>query len=143
MAKDGTRSQPLIRRSDVVSRIDDACRQAVAGKLAVRQLARWAEGFGLGETDFRLLWTLFADGDCGAAAPDQAELAARLAVSAAQVSGGVERLRVRQLIEPGASPGDRRRQVWRLAGPGRLLVAEIIAAIEAAPRAGASAGEAA
>ena len=38
------------------------CEQAVAGKLAVRQLAAWARPFGVAETEFRLLWLLVQRG---------------------------------------------------------------------------------
>jgi DNA-binding MarR family transcriptional regulator len=118
-----------------------ACRLAVAGKLAARDLTAWVAGFDVSETEFRLLWLLSSamHADCKAPAPapavDQAELASRLAVSAAQVSGVVERLRHAGLIEHGAGSGDRRRQFWQLAEAGRELVREIVAAVESLPTA--------
>ena len=130
---------------DAVTRIGQACRQAVAGKLAVRQLARWVDGFGVGETEFRLMWTLFPVEESPSPMPrcDQAELAERLAVSAAQVSCVVERLRGSQLLERDAAEGDRRRQVWRLTAAGLALVRKIVAAVDALPATGESGREAA
>ncbi len=125
-----------------VSRIETACRQAVAGKLAVRQLACWVDGLGVNETEFRLLWLLSFVAESPARRPeaefDQAELAVRLAVSAAQVSGVVERLRAAGFVERGADTGDRRRQLWQLAPAGRALVTSVIAAVDALPAPGAS-----
>ena len=121
-------------QAGAVTRIEAACRQAVAGKLAVRELARWVDGFGVSETEFRLLWQLFLAAESPSYRPgalfDQAELAVRLAVSPAQVSGVVERLRSLALLERDAQPGDRRRQLWRLAPAGRTLVLAVVAAVD-------------
>ena len=57
----------------------------------------------------------------------QKELAARLAASPAQVSGLVERLRRRGLLEGHRPDGDRRRQLWRLTSTGRARLREILA----------------
>lgn len=120
-----------------MTRIETACRLAVAGKLAARDLTAWVTGFDVSETEFRLLWLLSHASSADAKAPmpsvDQAELATRLAVSAAQVSGVVERLRHAALIEHAAGSGDRRRQFWQLAESGRDLVQAIIASVEALP----------
>jgi DNA-binding MarR family transcriptional regulator len=109
----------------------------------MRDLARWVEGFGVSETEFRLLWALHPA--CDAAqkiespmrrptpALAQTQLASRLAASAAQVSGVVERLRAAGLVEQDAQPGDRRRQMWQLAPAGRILVLAIIDAVETLP----------
>jgi DNA-binding MarR family transcriptional regulator len=137
-------------RRDARSRIADACRRAVRGKLAVRDLALWVDGFGVSETEFRLLWLLFNEAD-GAPAPprtvprefDQAELAARLAVSAAQVSASVERLHREARLERVSQVADRRRQLWRLSPSGRSLVLKVVAAVDALPPVGDAGMEAA
>ena len=137
-------------RRNARSRIADACRRAVSGKLAVRDLAQWVDGFGVSETEFRLLWLLFTEAD-GAPAPsrttplefDQAELAARLAVSAAQVSASVERLHRAAQLERVSQDADRRRQLWRLSPSGRSLVLKVVAAVDALPPVGDAGKEAA
>lgn len=135
---------------DARSRIEDACRRAVQGKLAVRDLAQWVDGFGVSEIEFRLLWLLFAAADgatstshASAGQFDQAELATRLAVSAAQVSACVERLHAGGSIERGPQDADRRRQLWRLSRAGRGLVLKVVAAVDALPPVGDSGKEAA
>jgi DNA-binding MarR family transcriptional regulator len=111
-------------------RIDDACRRIAAGRLAARELSGWTLDAGVSEAEFRLLWILFRD----SSAPDQAALAARLAVSPAQISGAVERLRTSSLIELSVDPGDRRRQLWRLAPAGAALVHQVLVRVAAAPK---------
>lgn len=120
-------------RPDASERIDAACRLAVAGKLAMRDIAGWVQGLGVSETEFRLLWLLLEHErgqQRGAGALDQAELAERLAVSAAQVSGVVERLRERELVDRVLDGGDRRRQMWRLAPAGAATVSAVVASVE-------------
>jgi DNA-binding MarR family transcriptional regulator len=132
VARSGHTAKRAGGRESAVRRITQTCRHAVAGKLASRQLAAWVDGFPVGESEFRLLWELHtACADAGMASFDQAELADRLAVSAAQVSGMVERLRRSQLIARPAVDGDRRRQYWRLTAAGDELVQRIIAAVDA------------
>jgi DNA-binding MarR family transcriptional regulator len=114
-------------------RIDAACRLAVAGKLALRDIATWTRGFRVSETEFRLLWLLFQHEHRGSAPQpvlDQGELAAGLAISPAQVSGLVERLQASALIDRVASGFDRRRQLWRLAAAGETLVLDVVANVE-------------
>jgi DNA-binding MarR family transcriptional regulator len=116
-----------------VRRIDAACRLAVAGKLALRDLAAWVRGYGVSECEFRLLWLLFPDEREGATRGcvlDQGELADRLAVSAAQVSGVVERLQASELIDRVRDGADRRRQLWRLAHAGEALVLDVVASVQ-------------
>jgi DNA-binding MarR family transcriptional regulator len=118
------------RPSDAPEHVDRACRQAVAGKLALREIAAWVDGIGVSETEFRLLWLLFQQqhGDASKlTALDQADLAERLAVSAAQVSGVIERLRQRELVDRVPDLSDRRRQLWRLAQTGETLVLNVVA----------------
>jgi len=120
------------RPSDAPGRVDRACRQAVAGKLALRAIAVWVEAVGVSETEFRLLWLLFQQdrGDASkSTALDQAELAERLAVSAAQVSGVIERLRQRELVDRVPDVSDRRRQLWRLAAAGKAMVLTVVAQV--------------
>jgi DNA-binding MarR family transcriptional regulator len=118
------------RPSDAPGRVDRACRLAVAGKLALREIAAWVEGIGVSETEFRLLWLLFQQehGEASKSSVlDQAELAERLAVSAAQVSGVIERLRQRELVDRVPDVSDRRRQLWRLATAGGAFVSTVVA----------------
>ena len=74
-------------------RIDDACRRAIAGKLAVRDIGSWLQGDTVSEPEFRLLWMLSRQAGGTRDSLDQAEMAERLVVSPAQVSGAVDRLR--------------------------------------------------
>ena len=122
------------RPSDAPGRVDRACRQAVAGKLAMREIAAWAEEIGVSETEFRLLWLLFQQAHGEASKPtalDQAALAERLAVSAAQVSGVIERLRQLKFVDRVPEVRDRRRQLWRLATAGEALVLTLVAHVAA------------
>ena len=123
-------SRRIQRSSCATARLDEACQHVVVGKHAARELARWAGGVGVSETEFRLLWLLFPASDlrsqCVDDLPDQAELAARLAVSAAQVSGAVERLSSLGFLERVTDGADRRRQMWRLADAGRALVHTVL-----------------
>jgi DNA-binding MarR family transcriptional regulator len=118
-------------------RIDDACRRAVLGKLAVRDIAGWVAAFAISESEFRILWRLHTSESAErptrrAEDLDQAALAAHLAVSPAQVSAVVDRLR--QANHIAAAPADdRRRQVWRLTPAGQDLLHRIVAAVAAAP----------
>jgi DNA-binding MarR family transcriptional regulator len=117
-------------RGDAIAHLDAVCRHVVAGKLAARELAAWVRELGASETEFRLLWQLARDATETAlpeSPPDQAMLADRLAVSPAQVSGVVERLSAKQLIEPQHFSTDRRRQAWRLSSAGRQLVGAVVA----------------
>jgi DNA-binding MarR family transcriptional regulator len=85
---------------------------------------------GVSETEFRLMWLLYqhAHGEASnSTVLDQADLAERLAVSAAQVSGVIERLRQRELVDRAPDGNDRRRQLWRLASAGETLVLTVVA----------------
>ena len=87
-------------------------------------MAELVEGFGLKETEFRLLWALSA----ARVEPDQTQLAEQLGCSPAQVSGIVEQQRAQGNLVGQAATGDRRRQVWRLTPAGRALLEKIVAA---------------
>jgi len=135
-------SVPNSRRHDGAPtssrQVDEACQRVAAGKSAARELAHWAARVGVSETEFRLMWQLFAAGHTatpdGADLPDQSELAAALVVSPAQVSGAVERLRSLDLVERVASGADRRRQLWRLSERGRAVVHAVLHVIDRAAR---------
>jgi len=135
----GQSSQPRKRltknatvRADASGRIDAACQLVVAGKLALRDITAWVHQFGVSDSEFRLLWLLFQlEGPTATCEIDQAELAEQLAVSAAQVSGVVERLMQRDLVVRVLDGADRRRQLWRLAGAGAQLVRDVIASVAA------------
>ena len=107
-------------------RVDAACRLAIAGKLACRDIAAWLRGSQINEPEFRLLWLLAGSGN-GAAeySLDQADLAERLVVSPAQVSGAVERLRNLGLLERVQHERDRRRQLWRVTDAAGKLLGQI------------------
>jgi DNA-binding MarR family transcriptional regulator len=112
--------------------IDATCRLAVAGKLALRDIAGWIRGRQINETEFRLLWLLFQH-ERRSPSPrttfDQGELATGLALSPAQISGLVERLQAAALISNVPHGFDRRRQLWRLAQAGEALVHDVMACV--------------
>ncbi len=127
---DGTRTLA----ADAGEVIDATCRLAIAGKLAIRDIAGWIRGRPINETEFRLLWLLFQHEGRNSSprtALDQGELAAGLALSPAQISGLVERLQTGALISHVAHGFDRRRQLWRLAQAGEALVQEVVASVQA------------
>ena len=97
----------------------------------MRDLAAWVRAFDVGETEFRLLWLLQDGAGQSPEFPhvDQSCLAQQLAVSPAQVSGLVERLQSRGLLEHQSCDDDRRRQLWRLTAAGRELIAGVVAAL--------------
>jgi DNA-binding MarR family transcriptional regulator len=118
--------------------IDATCRLAIAGKLALRDIAAWIRGRPINETEFRLLWLLFQHekrSSSSRAALDQGELAAGLALSPAQISGLVERLQGAALISHVPHGFDRRRQLWRLSQGGESLVQDVVASVQASDRA--------
>ena len=113
--------------------IDATCRLAIAGKLALRDIACWIREQPVNETEFRLLWLLFQHerrDSSRRTALDQGELAAGLALSPAQISGLVERLQACALISHVTHGFDRRRQLWRLAPAGEALVLEVVASVQ-------------
>jgi DNA-binding MarR family transcriptional regulator len=127
-----SRNSPGTPRPSPVSaasaRVDQVCRRIADGRIAARELAAWVASAGVSEAEFRLLWTLF-HGDLSL---NQAELASRLAVSPAQVSGAVERLQSLGLIHGSSDAADRRRQLWRLAPAGSALIRAVLAQVAAA-----------
>jgi DNA-binding MarR family transcriptional regulator len=111
---------PDVNSSDSVADaawpIARACQMVVAGRRAARALADWARRFELSESEFLVLWCV---ADAAAEGVDQITIAQLLALSPAQVSATVERLRVVGYIVQQAVPGDRRRHLWRLSEAGR------------------------
>jgi DNA-binding MarR family transcriptional regulator len=103
--------------------VGQICRAAIDGRRAVRTLAQLSEPLQLSESEFQILWCL-----SGSAAPgvDQTSLATRLALSPAQVSACVEKLRVRGLIVLGEIGGDRRRNLWQLSAAGNDALQKIM-----------------
>jgi DNA-binding MarR family transcriptional regulator len=113
--------------------IDATCRLAIAGKLALRDIAAWIRGRQINETEFRLLWLLFQHerrNPSPRTSLDQGELATGLALSPAQISGLVERLQAAALISHVPHGFDRRRQLWRLAPAGEALVLDVVASVQ-------------
>lgn len=92
----------------------------VLAKQFRQRLATSARTADLSETDLLALWACVAAPE-GAA--NQRQLADRLAVSPAQVSGTVERLRQSGLLDCRRDPQDRRRQVWHLTAAGQEAIA--------------------
>ena len=87
-----------------------------------QRLAVSAKTAALTEADLLALW---ASAAATPAAMNQRELADRLAVSPAQVSATVERLRQNGLLECCRDPLDRRRQVWQLTAAGHAAIATV------------------
>jgi len=101
---------------------------AIEGRRAGRLIAAWARSFDLSEPELQVLWCLRQDKGEGF---DQTTIAQRLALSPAQVSTMVERLRASGLIVQRLMMGDRRRHLWRLSGDGQKLVDQLLAQIAA------------
>lgn len=106
------------RLAESTGRLDRLVRRALAEALSEAQLS---------ENEFLVL----AAYEDAANPPSQRQLADRLAVSPAQISGIVERLRQREWIDSRRDPHDRRRQHWRLTAAGSQIVLAAGAAIAA------------
>jgi DNA-binding MarR family transcriptional regulator len=98
----------------------------LCGRLLRSHLVEQTEKAGLSESQLSVLWACVAAADDGLS---QSELAQRLLVSPALVSGLVEQLRRRRLLTGQRDKADRRRQVWRATASGRDLVQGILAAV--------------
>lgn len=85
-----------------------------------RKLAGLAARIDLTEHELLTVWR------CVAAGRVQSELAATLGISPAQMSGLVERLRARGLVELERRTQDRRRHVWRTSPGGHAGLAEAV-----------------
>lgn len=114
MDADGTEPGPAawLQLVEQLSRCSRTTRRALQ-----RQL-----GDELSESQYALL-RLCANDNYDAAS--QLDIATRLALSPAQVSGMVEQLRKRGLVIGQRSKSDRRRQVWKLTSAGRNLLQRV------------------
>jgi DNA-binding MarR family transcriptional regulator len=101
-------------------------RTSAAGRALRRLLAEEAQAAGLSDAELLVVW-LCDDQGPGLATSElaQVELALAVGVSPAQMSGTVERLRQRGLLETHRATVDRRRQVWRTTAEGRAALASI------------------
>ncbi|EAQ79031.1 MarR family winged helix-turn-helix transcriptional regulator [Blastopirellula marina] len=104
-----SRWRVFARLAETTSRLDRLVRRALADALSDAQLS---------ENEFLVL----AAYDAEANPPSQRQLADRLAVSPAQISAIVERLRQREWIDSQRDPHDRRRQQWSLTTAGVQIV---------------------
>jgi DNA-binding MarR family transcriptional regulator len=84
-----------------------------------RRLAEIAAEFDLSDAELLVVWLCHGGGHV------QVELAGAIGISPAQMSGLVERLRARGLVEMQRQAMDRRRQVWRTSPAGALLLCDI------------------
>jgi DNA-binding MarR family transcriptional regulator len=92
---------------------------SAAGRQLRRQLADVATAFDLSDSELLVVWL------CRGMGWVQVELAGAIGVSPAQMSGIVERLGSRGLVEMHRPTIDRRRQVWRTTGEGAALLDRI------------------
>lgn len=95
-------------------------RASSAGRTLRRLLADHAASANLSDAELLMIWLC---GDVHGMV--QGELATAIGVSPALMSGMVERLRQRSLLEMQRSLVDRRRQVWRTTEAGRQVLADL------------------
>ena len=112
-------------RADHAGVVEQLCRATINGRRAAKRLGALAKQFDLSEPAFEIVWFLACGNSTGV---DQTTLAAELAVSPAQVSACVEKLRVRGLIVHQEIPGDRRRHFWQLTCEASELIKRIASA---------------
>ncbi len=131
-------SAPAPQVDAVVRLIEQTCQTAIEGRRAARAIAHWSKGFQLTEPESQILWCVrdAADGSI-----DQTTVAKRLALSPAQVSASVEKLRSGGWISPREAPGDRRRRLWQLSLKGNELLIRMLLAGGELSRAGLPADE--
>jgi DNA-binding MarR family transcriptional regulator len=98
-------------------------------RAARRQLAAQVASSELSEQEFLVLWLC---GDASFTQRGQCELADAVGVSPAQMSGLVDRLRRRNLLQFERLGRDRRRQVWQLTTAGQTLLNDVCALLAAA-----------
>ncbi len=108
----------------VVGWIELAEQICIRGRKLHDELSRLVGRWQLSPPQFSLLWVWRLTPGEGWG---QNELAAALAVSPAQVSGLVEQLRRKGLLEGRRPAADRRRQLWRLTPDGRDTLEAILA----------------
>jgi DNA-binding MarR family transcriptional regulator len=124
----------LTARNQQVGTVGQACRTAIDGRRAAKVLAQWSEPFQLSEPELQILWCLHESAATGV---DQTTLATRLAISPAQVSACVEKLRARGLIAQFEVSGDRRRRLWRCSAGGSEVLQKIMQAAHSSREAAA------
>jgi len=101
----------------------------LAGKILVcsrmlrEQLSRRADRQEISEGELFLLWACRKAPPMGAG---QSQLAESIAVSPAHISGLVEQLRKKGLLEPRRDPADRRRQLWRISPAGYAAIKTVL-----------------
>lgn len=98
---------------------------SAAGRHLRRQLAEVAAAAGLSDGELLVVWL------CRGGGRVQVELAAAIGVSPAQMSGMVERLRSRGLVDMHRPSRDRRRQVWCTSQAGFALLDGLAPRLEA------------
>jgi DNA-binding MarR family transcriptional regulator len=117
---------------------------AIFGRQVRRTITGLIREYGLNDSELLLLWVC---GETDAGGIAQNRLASSVGLSTAQVSGLVERLGNRGLIEERRSPGDRRRRLWRITETGRGVLDQVLGQLAPltaawqAPPAGDSQGE--
>lgn len=111
-------SEPAARLIELAERI------LVCGRMFRDELTQQTGRWQLSGPEFSVLWVCRGAPSAGLG---QSEFAAKLAVSAAKVSGLVERLRRQGLLEGRRAEADRRRQLWRLTTAGRARLQAVLA----------------
>ena len=94
-------------------------------------LGKYLEPSSLSDTGFFVLWLCDRVADPGV---PQQDLVAATDVSSAQMSGLVEQLRRRGLLQAHRGQPDRRQQYWRLTDAGRCLLNQLRTALAGASR---------
>jgi DNA-binding MarR family transcriptional regulator len=99
---------------------------AASTRLVRHELTRALAVHGVGESQFSILW--ICQQACGEGI-SQSDIASRLAISTAHVSGLVEQLRRAGWLDGHRDEADRRRQVWRTTVAGQNFVAALVASL--------------
>lgn len=92
-------------------------------RLIRAHLADHANQHDISDAQFSLLWLCDRAPECGVS---QNQLVAELGMSAAHVSGSVERLRQKGLLSGQRSSNDRRRQLWTLTPAGKSVLKAVL-----------------
>jgi DNA-binding MarR family transcriptional regulator len=101
---------------------------AASTRLVRHELTRALAVHGVGESQFSILWICQQASSAGIS---QSDIACRLAISTAHVSGLVEQLRRSGWLDGHRDTADRRRQVWRTTAAGENFVAALVASLAA------------
>lgn len=99
---------------------------AASTRLVRHELTRALAVHGVGESQFSILWICQQASSTGIS---QSDIACRLAISTAHVSGLVEQLRRSGWLDGHRDVADRRRQVWRTTVAGENFVAALVASL--------------